>query len=68
VTRPATCEYCGLKGAKGRAPGEPPTCYTHRDLPALELARSLEVDRLVADLYESAGRSARGESQPTLEG
>lgn len=68
MTRPATCDYCGLKGAKVRATGEPPTCYTHRDLPALELARDAELERLQRDLYEGAARAARREPQPEVEG
>jgi hypothetical protein len=68
MTAPLSCEYCGVKGAAIRRAGEPPTCYTHRDLPAIESERERELDRLVDDLYEGARRSRRREPQSPLEG
>jgi hypothetical protein len=45
------CSYCGALGAKIRRPGEPPTCYTCRDLPAVELEREAETDELLKRYY-----------------
>ena len=67
MTREFSCDYCGVKGAKVRRPGEPPMCHSHSDIPALELKRDRELERLQRDLYEGAGRAARRESQPEVE-
>jgi hypothetical protein len=59
MTIAVTCDYCGVKGAAVREPGEPPTCYTHRDIPRRERERDDELERLQRDLYEGVGRAAR---------
>lgn len=64
----ARCEYCGMKGATVRRAGEPPTCISHADIPAIEHAREREIDRFVADLYRGAGRAARDDAKQRRDG
>jgi hypothetical protein len=45
------CSYCGTRGAQVRRPGEPPTCFTCRDLPRVERDRELETDELLERYY-----------------
>lgn len=51
MTRLVCCHYCGWHGAKVRVPGDPPTCWSCRDLPKGERERDAELERAIKSYY-----------------